>query len=212
VSATPLLEIDNLSCERDDRQLFSRLNFQLFAGDLVQIVGPNGAGKTTLLRALTGVSTDYDGEIYWCGHSVRRRRYDFLADLLYLGHSPGIKKALTPAENLHFYSTLAGGYQSPVNELLAAVNLAGYEDVPCYQLSAGQQRRVALARLYGSKARLWVLDEPFTAVDKAGVAALERRLGEHLAQGGSVILTTHQTLNMAQVRELDLKDFAGGVA
>lgn len=132
--------------------------------------------------------------------------------MLYLGHSTGIKKALTPYENLAFYATLNGGFSRSILDLLQAVNLAGYDDVPCYQLSAGQQRRVALARLYGSSARLWILDEPFTAVDKAGVAALEMRLTEHLAQGGSVILTTHQPLNLPQVRELDLSRFAGEAA
>lgn len=208
----PLLEIRDLSCERDERWLFSALNLQLSAGELVQVVGPNGAGKTTLLRALTGVSSDYEGDILWCGESIRRQRYEYLSNLLYLGHSTGVKKALTPSENLAFYGTLGGGFHRPIIDLLQSVNLAGYEDVPCYQLSAGQQRRVALARLYGSRARLWVLDEPFTAVDKAGVAALEQRLAEHLEEGGSVILTTHQPLNMPQVRELDLSRFAGEAA
>ena len=212
MTAVPLLEIRNLSCERDERRLFSGLNLELAAGELVQVVGPNGAGKTTLLRVLTGVSGDYTGDLMWCGRPVSDQRYEFLSDLLYLGHNPGIKKALTPAENLEFYSSLGGGFNQSIGELLRAVNLAGYEDVPCYQLSAGQQRRVALARLYGSRARLWILDEPFTAVDKAGVAALEAQLAAHLARGGSVILTTHQALTMPQVRELDLKHYVEEVA
>ncbi len=207
----PLLEIRNLRCERDDRQLFSGLNLQVDAGDLVQVVGPNGAGKTSLLRVITGISADYEGDILWRGQQIKRQRHEFLSELLYLGHHTGIKKSLTPAENLAFYSQLGSGFREPVDRLLNAVGLAGYEQVPCYQLSAGQQRRVALARLYGSRARLWILDEPFTAVDKAGVAALEQRLAAHLEAGGCIILTTHQTLNMPQVRELDLHDYTGEV-
>ena len=212
MTLAPLLEIRNLSCERDERQLFSQLNLSVSPGDLVQVVGPNGAGKTTLLRVITGISNDYEGDILWRDQAIRRQRHAFLSDLLYLGHHTGIKKSLTPAENLAFYSRLGSGYKDSVEALLNAVGLLGYEQVPCYQLSAGQQRRVALARLYGSRARLWILDEPFTAVDKAGVAALEQRLSAHLDAGGCVILTTHQALNMPQVRELDLSDFAGEAA
>lgn len=212
MNSAPLLEIQNLSCERDERLLFSRLNLTVTAGELVQVVGPNGAGKTTLLRAITGVSNEYEGDILWCGRPIEQQRYEFLSDLLYLGHQPGLKKALTPTENLEFYGALGGGLDQPISSMLTAVGLAGNDHVPCYQLSAGQQRRVALARLYGSRARLWVLDEPFTAVDKAGVTALQQRLAVHLAAGGSVILTTHQTLTMPQVRHLDLALFGGEVA
>ncbi len=208
---TPLLEVCNLSCERDERPLFAQLNFSVFPGDLIQVVGENGAGKTTLLRLLTGISSDYEGEIRWQNQPISRMRHEFLSDLLYLGHQPGIKKSLTPRENLAFYESLGGGFSRSIDAMLHAVGLQGFEQVPCYQLSAGQQRRVALARLYGSTARLWILDEPFTAVDKGGVAALERRLSLHLEEGGSVILTTHQALNMAQVRELDLSEFGGAV-
>jgi heme exporter protein A len=212
LTPTPLLEIRNLSCERDERRLFAQLDLSVFPGDLIQIVGPNGAGKTTLLRVLTGISNDYEGDILWRDRTIRHQRHEFLSDLLYIGHHTGIKKSLTPAENLAFYSRLGSGFKDSVETLLCAVGLFGYEDVPCYQLSAGQQRRVALARLFGSRARLWILDEPFTAVDKAGVAALEQRLSAHLEEGGSIILTTHQALNMPRVRELDLTEYTGVAA
>lgn len=209
MTSSPLLELRNLQCERDDRILFSELNFTVDAGDLVQVIGANGAGKTSLLRIITGISSDYDGELLWQGLPVARHYHDFRSQLLYIGHNTGIKKGLSPAENLAFYGSLSGGFTAPVSDLLAAVGLAGYEQVPCAQLSAGQQRRVALARLYGSHARLWVLDEPFTAVDKAGVVALEEQLQVHLMRGGSVVLTSHQSVGLAGLRELDLHQYRG---
>ncbi|TQV78244.1 cytochrome c biogenesis heme-transporting ATPase CcmA [Exilibacterium tricleocarpae] len=205
---TPVIEARNLCCERDERILFYNLNLRVCAGDIVQIAGPNGSGKTTLLRILTTVSHDFSGRLYWGEDDLRRRRLDYLNHLLYLGHQPSVKKALSPRENLRWFSGLSSGHvQMPIEQALREVGLHGYEDVPCYALSAGQLRRVALARLYQTPARIWVLDEPFTAIDKQGVAALERLLLEHASGGGSVVLTTHQELGLAGVRRLDLLDF-----
>lgn len=205
----PLLELCDLGCERDERLLFAGLNLQLGAGDVVQIGGPNGAGKTTLLRALAGISTDYQGQILYTGHPLPAANWDFSRDRLYLGHLPGIKKSLTPSENLAWYLAQTGARIS-IDEALAAVGLYGYEDTPCYQLSAGQLRRVALARLHLTEARIWILDEPFTAIDKLGVSQLEALIARQSAQGGVVILTSHQDLTLPQLRLINLQDYRPG--
>lgn len=202
----PLLELKDLDCERDERLLFSGLDVQLFPGDVVQIGGPNGAGKTTLLRAIAGISTDYQGQIRYAGQALPEAAWEFACDSLYLGHLPGIKKALTPAENLEWYKAQSGA-AIPINDALAAVGLYGYEDTPCYQLSAGQLRRVALARLHLSRARIWILDEPFTAIDKLGVSQLEALIAQQSAKGGVVILTSHQDLTLPQLRMVNLQDY-----
>lgn len=177
-----LLEAEGLALERGGRQLFSAIDLRVGPGELVQIEGANGAGKTSLLRILAGLSRyGYDGRV---------RRH---VPQLFLGHHSAVKGLLTPRENLAWH--IAGEAQFSAGEIdraLAAVGLYGYEDVPSHTLSAGQHRRVNLARLYLSRAPLWLLDEPFTAIDRGGVAELEAHLALHLASGGSVLLTSHQ--------------------
>lgn len=199
-----MLEARSLACVRDERTLFSDLSFTVSAGDIVQIEGPNGAGKTSLLRILAGLHRSEQGEVRWQQQDVRRQREAFHADLLFLGHLPGVKAVLTPLENLSFYHAAA-----TVDErwqALEAVGLLGYEEVPVGQLSAGQQRRVALARLWLSRAVLWILDEPLTAIDKAGVNQLMAQFVRHAQQGGMVVLTTHQDLpdDAGRVRKIRL--------
>lgn len=190
------LQARNLSCERDGRMLFRDLDLVIGPGELVRVEGPNGSGKTTLLKILSGQFDDYQGELRWGDAPLSRVREAFLSNLVYLGHASGIKAALTALENLAWYQALAGETGSEAARLnaLHAVGLAGFEDLPVAQLSAGQQRRVALARLELTPRPLWALDEPFTAIDKPGVAALEQRLHGHVAAGGSVLLTTHHDL------------------
>lgn len=203
------LTLENLACERDQRVLFSQLSAEFSSGDVVQIIGPNGSGKTTLLRVLSTLSGVYDGEFYWNGQSVRQHPLDYRQQLLYLSHATGIKKQLTPRENLHWYQC-ASQFSSRVTlvEALAAVGLMGYEDVMCDSLSAGQLRRVALARLYLTPSPLWLLDEPFTAIDKEGVLHLEHLIRHHAQQGGIVLLTTHQPFEQLEVKPLNLLDYA----
>lgn len=210
-ASAPLLELRGLSCERDERVLFSDLDLSLSAGDVVQIGGPNGAGKTTLLRAIAGISSDYRGKICYAGCDLPAAAWEFAGDSLYLGHLPGIKKALTPSENLAWYEAQTGAAM-PIDQALHAVGLYGYEDTPCYQLSAGQLRRVALARLHLSRARIWILDEPFTAIDKLGVSQLEALIARQSAKGGVVILTSHQDLNLPQLRLVNLQDYQSSEA
>lgn len=187
-----MLAARNLTCVRDERELFSDLSFNVAAGDIVQVEGVNGAGKTSLLRILAGLSRAERGEVLWQQQSIHHQRDSYHASLLYLGHQPGVKAVLTPFENLSFYH--AGCTQEALWQALEQVDLTGYEDVAVAQLSAGQQRRVALARLWLSDAALWILDEPLTAIDKSGVAKLMALFTRHAERGGAVILTTHQDL------------------
>lgn len=190
------LQARSLACERDDRWLFRNLNLDIGAGEIVRVEGPNGSGKTTLLKILSGQLADYEGELFWDQRPMREMREAFLSNLLYLGHAPGVKAALTPLENLAWYQALAGQVRDEKAryQALEEVGLFGFEDVPAGQLSAGQQRRVALARLVLIPRPLWVLDEPFTAIDRDGVAALEQRLVAHARAGGCVLVTTHHEL------------------
>lgn len=192
-----MLNIKNIACLRDERTLFSALSFSVLPGEMIQIAGQNGAGKTSLLQLIAGLSTPSEGQISWQGKPLSRMRDEWHRELLWLGHQTGIKGALTPDENLRFYhpqTTQHARWQA-----LAQVDLVGFEDVATAQLSAGQQRRVALARLWLSPASYWILDEPFTALDADGVIALTARLEQHVAQGGAVILTTHQPLRPLNV-------------
>ncbi|MBB2455260.1 cytochrome c biogenesis heme-transporting ATPase CcmA [Escherichia coli] len=199
-----MLEARELLCERDERTLFSGLSFTLNAGEWVQITGSNGAGKTTLLRLLTGLSRPDAGEVLWQGQPLHQVRDSYHQNLLWIGHQPGIKTRLTALENLHFYHR--DGDTAQCLEALAQAGLAGFEDIPVNQLSAGQQRRVALARLWLTRATLWILDEPFTAIDVNGVDRLTQRMAQHTEHGGIVILTTHQPLNVAEskIRRISL--------
>lgn len=202
----PLLQLTDFSLARDDRCLLAELKLCLNAGAVMQVVGANGAGKTSLLRVLAGLSDNYEGEFLYCDRPIEAVRFEFACDLLYLPHLPGIKKALTARENLAWYQAQSGG-AGDLDYALAQVGLAGYEDLPAAQLSAGQLRRVALARLYLSQARIWILDEPFTAIDKRGVAELETLIFAHAAKGGAVLLTSHQDLSLPNLALVDLAPF-----
>jgi len=204
---SPLLEAVALACERDWRMLFEHLDLRLEAGQMLQVSGPNGSGKTSLLRLLAGLMQPSAGEIRWQGQALHEQRAEVSRNLLWLGHAAGIKGLLTAEENLAWLCALhQPAERAAIWQALAAVGLRGFEDVPCHTLSAGQQRRVGLARLYLPAPPLWILDEPFTALDKAAVAQLEAHLAEHCRLGGLVVLTTHHSLTVKPdgYRELDL--------
>lgn len=203
----PLLQAEQLDCERDDRLLIKGLSFSLDSGDILQVEGPNGSGKTTLLRVLCGLSDDYQGQLNWCGQSRRKVEPQFRQQTLYFGHLTGVKLALSPRENLNWLARVKGlpsQSSSALDEALHKVGLSGFEDIPVYTLSAGQKRRVALARLFLEQARLWVLDEPFTAIDRTGVEELETLLQNHAQQGGAVLITSHHALDFTGLRNLRL--------
>jgi heme exporter protein A len=191
-----LLEVQGLTCFRQDRCLFADLDFNLNAGDICQIEGPNGAGKSTLLRALLGLFRPDEGQILWQKQPVAKQQELFFQDVLYLGHKFAISADLTPLQNLESWLQLHSTKQQDFEFALKQVGLAELQDIPCHSLSAGQHRRVALARLWLSAAKLWVLDEPFTAIDKAGVKMLQQKFQQHMEQGGIILITTHQDLSL----------------
>ena len=169
------------------------------------MVGVNGSGKTTLLRNICGLNAGYEGAISWYGDPIRECQEEFYSSLVYIGHRVGVNKVLTPLENLRWSSSLQQVITD--DELLDAlekVGLRGYEDSQCFTLSAGQQQRVSLSKLLLSRAKLWVLDEPFTTLDAAGVKQLEVLLKTHAGNGGAVMVTTHHTLSVPNLQVLEL--------
>ena len=207
--STPLISATSLTCIREDRLLFDQLNIEINAGDIVQVEGPNGSGKTSLLRILAGLSQPFEGEVFFSGQSINQSQEEFHQNLLYLGHLPGVKGEMNAQENLSFNLALHGfvNDSTDITKTLAKVNLTGFEDSLASHLSAGQHRRISLARLYKSNARIWILDEPFTAIDKQGVHGLEQLFKAHINQGGCVILTTHQdllTFEPSQIKKITL--------
>ena len=194
-----MLEVSNLACSRGDHRLFSGLNFTLDHGQILQIQGANGSGKTSLLRTLCGFITPDEGTIAWRGENIRELDEDYHAELLYLGHLNAIKDELSALENLRVSAGLSGKEldEKEAMVVLRRMGLRGREMLPTKVLSQGQRRRVALARLPVSDAKLWVLDEPLTALDVGAVALVQELIAEHLAQQGMVIFTTHQPLQVA---------------
>jgi len=191
-----------LRCIRDDRVLFESLDLQAAPGEILLIEGANGSGKTSLLRILAGLSLPDAGEVYWQGSAIMNSQLEYAENMAFLGHQTGIKEDLTPQENLAFLLGLHGtsldtsSHRAKSEALLGTLGLYGFEDVLCRNLSAGQKRRVALARLLASGKQLWILDEPFTAIDKTGVAFVEQSLCDHVQGGGIVLLTTHHDIDL----------------
>jgi heme exporter protein A len=193
-----MLEVSNLACSRGDHRLFSGLSFALHPGQIMQVQGENGSGKTSLLRTLCGFLMPDEGDIRWNGGSVSELQEEYYADMLYLGHLNAIKDELSGLENLRISAGMSG-IDLGETEAIAALRrmgLKGRELLPTKVLSQGQRRRVALARLLVSDAKLWVLDEPLAALDVAAVVLIEELIAEHLARHGMVIFTTHQPLRV----------------
>ncbi|MCW8948792.1 MAG: cytochrome c biogenesis heme-transporting ATPase CcmA [Sedimenticola sp.] len=203
-----MLEVSGLACVRGDRKLFFDLSFTLAAGELLHLHGHNGSGKTTLMRTLCGLIKESEGEIRWNNESIHGLGEEFTREVVYIGHKNGIKDDLTGVENLRVCTALDG---YPITEqqawdALEKMGLRGHEDLPSRVLSQGQKRRVALARLLVNQSKLWILDEPFTALDVAAVDFLQSIIRAHINGGGMVILTTHQEVKITreQVKELQL--------
>lgn len=186
-----MLKARGLGLTRQSQQLFCDLDFSLQPGEALLLEGRNGSGKTSLLRILAGLARPDEGQIYWHQESIQESS-EYRSELLYIGHQAAVNLELTPYENLRYLCALHGDGSDEIIDILHAVGLAGYEDVPAGHLSAGQQRRIALSRLWLSDAKLWILDEPLTALDVKAVAGLEKKFAEHVSQGGMLIVTTHQ--------------------
>lgn len=203
------LKTEQLACQRGDKILFTGLNLTVNSGDFVQIEGHNGIGKTSLLRIVVGLAQALSGEVSWNGINVVKQRENYHYDLLYLGHHSGVKPELTAWENLKFYQRISACKQGDevLWQVLETVGLLGREDIPAAQLSAGQQRRIALARLWLSKAPLWILDEPFTAIDKKGIQVLTALFEQHVQKGGIVIFTSHQDVQSTILRKVQLENY-----
>lgn len=206
---TSQLDIEQLACQRGDKILFTDLNLTFKSGDFVQIEGHNGIGKTSLLRILAGLALPLSGKVRWNSCEIGADREGYYDNLLYLGHQSGVKPELTAWENLRFYQQVSSSKQGDdiLWQALEMVGLLGREDLPASQLSAGQQKRIALARLWLSTAPLWILDEPFNAIDKSGVGVLTRHFEQHAEQGGIVILTSHQDVPSQRLQKVRLDQF-----
>ena len=207
-----MLSVSDLECQRGDRRLFSGVGFRLGDGELMYLQGRNGTGKTSLLRLLCGLLPPAGGEIFWRGQPIKRLGEDYRRELCFLGHHNAIKEELTPLENLSISAALAA---TPLDteqalDALAQLGLAGREDLPCRYLSQGQKRRVALSRLVFDQRPLWLLDEPFVALDTAAVELVAGLIGAHLQRGGLAVLTTHQPVEIVGgiTRQLVLGDEA----
>lgn len=191
----PVLEAQALECVRGDRRLFASLEFAVREGELVRIAGSNGAGKTSLLRILSGLSTPESGEVRWRGQAIAGVREAYFADLVYIGHAIALKDDLTALENLRVNMALAGHpvAESSAKAALERLGVARAAYSPAKHLSQGQRRRVTLARLaLGPPVSVWILDEPFAALDVAAVRVVEAAIEGHLGAGGIAVITTHQ--------------------
>ena len=196
-----MLDIINLTCVRGDKQLFSELSFSVEPGTLLFVHGPNGSGKTTLLRTLCGLTLQEEGEIHWEKENVKSLKEDYLRHVSYFGHLNGLKDELTGLENCRFATQLAGVEVSDdeISDVLDRLGVEICQDLPTKVLSQGQKKRTALARFLLVKTKVWILDEPFTALDIHAVDLLLTILGEHVKSGGIVILTTHQEVDLEGV-------------
>lgn len=193
-----MLNLVNLSCARGDRTLFSDANLTLRPGQALYVAGSNGTGKTSLLRLISGLAAPEHGEVLWNDTPIRKLREEFARDLLYLGHAAALKDELTSVENLKISAAISGRHISESDAILALrmFGLRGREDLFSRSLSAGQRRKVNLARLLlPDPPKLWVLDEPFTALDARAVIQLAEVIARHLHTGGIVIYTTHQDVD-----------------
>jgi heme exporter protein A len=191
------LETIDLGCTRGDRPLFTGLNFRVSAGQLLHVVGNNGSGKTTLLRTLCGLSHPADGEIRWRGQPIQVLGDEYHQALAYLGHLDGVQGELTPPENVASLASLAGAADDgAVAQALDRMGLSAYRAFPAKILSQGQRRRLALARLLVNPKPLWILDEPFTALDVRSCRLMTELLSEHLQHGGIAVLSSHQEFDL----------------
>jgi heme exporter protein A len=208
LNSAPTLSFSKLGCIKGGRQLFSNIDSELNAGQWLYVTGANGVGKTSMLRMVCGLASVEAGSILWNGTPIQQQADAYRQDLCYLGHLNALQESMTVDENLRFTSALGGlaPQRKERQQVLADFGLRGRSQQLVRHLSQGQKRRVALSRLALSPARLWVLDEPYVAMDEAGINLLADLIGGHLENGGLVVLTSHQRVPIrdlpAQLLEL----------
>jgi heme exporter protein A len=201
------LQVLQLACCRGDRQLFGNISFSLLPGEALRIDGANGSGKTSLLRLLCGLGHASKGSVCWNGRDIRLQREEYCSHLVYLGHAHSLKDDLTAVENTIVASTLSHHpvSQARACQVLDALGLGDASELPIRLLSQGQRKRVALARLnFGIASTLWILDEPFAALDSQAIVQLVQTINAHLERGGIVVYTTHQDVALTAQRSLQL--------
>jgi heme exporter protein A len=205
-STWPKLEARGITCVRGERELFSNLDLQVSPGECLHIRGENGIGKTSLLRLLSGLTSPESGEVLWNRVPIKKEAFEYHSKLLFLGHRDPLKEDLSALENLRMFAAIDGVVISE-KEIFASLRrfgLKGREDLPVHYLSAGQKKRVLMARMLTRQAQVWILDEPFNALDAQAVHELQSVIAEHLANDGLVVLTSHQPLAISNLRVLDL--------
>ncbi|MCY4043562.1 MAG: cytochrome c biogenesis heme-transporting ATPase CcmA [Cellvibrionales bacterium] len=191
-----LVSANDLGFSREEKVIFRGVDFTIHAGEILKITGPNGAGKSTLLKVLAGFLTGFDGELSYQGEPLEQGGH-FYADVCYLGHQLGVKSNLTVYENMAFFRDFfPSNPVLSIDEVLDQMQLWRLQDDLVSTLSAGQRQRLALSRLVLSQASLWLLDEPFTAVDVEGIGLIERLIAQHASRGGAVVMTSHHTVNL----------------
>ncbi|MGD2172589.1 MAG: cytochrome c biogenesis heme-transporting ATPase CcmA [Gammaproteobacteria bacterium] len=206
MSTTALLESRDLSCIRNDRLLFENLDFALSPGEMLVVEGPNGSGKTSLLRILTGLRLADGGEVLWRGEAIDRLAGDYYEQVAYVGHHDGVKLELSCLENLRLARAMGIPSREDLDDVLERVNLYAYGETEVGSLSAGQKRRLALARLLATESLLWILDEPFTSLDRASIELFAGLFEKHLLADGVIVVTSHHEMDLPTraVRHLDL--------
>ena len=196
MSTSTLLETRDLCCIRNDRELFANLEFALKAGEMLVVEGPNGCGKTSLLRILTGLRLADSGEIRWRGTPIDHLAGDYYEQVAYVGHHDGVKNELSCLENLRLARAMGVPSQQDLDDVLDRVNLYAYGETEVGSLSAGQKRRLALARLLATDSVLWVLDEPFTSLDRSSMAMFASLFEDHLQRQGLIVMTSHHDISL----------------
>ena len=204
-----LLLANDIAFGRDDAIIFKGVNLSLDEGELVHITGPNGCGKTTLIRILTTLLSPTQGAVFYRGQLVNKSRYQYLSDLLYIGHKAGIKASLNAQENLSWMAKADGLADNKI--ILDALGVMGIDCEsalsPCRNLSAGQLRRVALSRLVFTEKKIWILDEPMATLDTAGIKKVNECIANHLKRKGAVLITSHQDIELEPARKFDLTEW-----
>jgi len=199
-----ILNVKRLACYKGNKYLFRDLNFSVSPGQLLLIQGQNGSGKSSLLKILAGLSVPEKGKVYWGSDTIWKQRDKYCNQMSFLGHKEGMKRNLTPIENIRDLLIMAElpTHEEKMKQILAAVQLQAHAHYPCYQLSQGQRRKVALCALLVKQKPLWLLDEPFTALDKESIYHLQQRFIEHLRQNGMIVIASHTALDFIDLNDM----------